>query len=108
MGSNDAIQDMGNHKAYIQSWIEVLENDPSELFRAIKDAEKITEYVKEKAGLQKVKSLEKEQKDSKASKKHDVDKDENEVNSYHENINPKNLKSNKEKEMQKDKSIDKE
>ena len=36
-----------NHKAYIQSWIRVLENKPDELFAAIKDAEKIADYLLE-------------------------------------------------------------
>ena len=36
------------HKAYIQSWSEDLENAPEELFRAIKDAERISDYLIEK------------------------------------------------------------
>lgn len=42
---------MENHKAYVQSWISVLENNPNELFRAIKDAEKISDYLIEKGEL---------------------------------------------------------
>ncbi len=44
------IQDehMENHKAYIQNWIHVLENNPNELFAAIKEAEKISDYLIEK------------------------------------------------------------
>jgi hypothetical protein len=37
--------DPGQHAAYVQSWIKVLEDDPLELFRAARDAERITEYV---------------------------------------------------------------
>lgn len=40
-------QHLDNHKAYIQSWIELLENNPEELFQAIKEAEKIQEYMME-------------------------------------------------------------
>lgn len=36
-----------NHLAYVQSWIETLKNKPDELFKAIKDAEQIAEYIKE-------------------------------------------------------------
>lgn len=36
---------LNNHKAYIQSWISILQNDPNELFRAIKDANAIYDYV---------------------------------------------------------------
>lgn len=36
---------MENHKAYIQSWIEMLENDESILINAIGDAEKIADYI---------------------------------------------------------------
>ena len=39
---------MENHAAYIQSWIKVLQNNPNELFSAIKDAEKISDYLLEK------------------------------------------------------------
>lgn len=49
-----SMQDEGqfdNHKAYIQNWIEVLENEPNELFAAIKDAEKISDYLIEKSEL---------------------------------------------------------
>ena len=46
-----------NHKAYIQSWIQVLEQNPDELFAAIKDAENIADYLIEKGGL--LKSMEK-------------------------------------------------
>ena len=42
---------MKNHKAYIQSWIDVLQNDPNELFRAIKDAQQISDYMIEKGEL---------------------------------------------------------
>ena len=46
---------MENHEAYIQDYINVLENKPNELFAAIKDAEKISEYLIEKGefGLEK-------------------------------------------------------
>lgn len=39
---------LDNHKAYIQSWIEAIEDQPNELFAAIKDAEKISDYLLEK------------------------------------------------------------
>lgn len=44
-GQNDCME---NHEAYVQSWISVLENEPNELFAAIKDAEKISDYLIEK------------------------------------------------------------
>lgn len=46
---------MENHEAYVQDWISVLENSPNELFAAIKDAEKISDYLIEKGefGLEK-------------------------------------------------------
>lgn len=37
-----------NHVAYIQSWIKIIEDKPMELMTAIKDAEVITTYLKEK------------------------------------------------------------
>lgn len=40
-----------NHLAYVQSWIDVLKKDPNELFRAIKDANKIVEYIEEKGEI---------------------------------------------------------
>ncbi|MBR1482470.1 MAG: DUF1738 domain-containing protein [Ruminococcus sp.] len=39
---------MENHAAYIQNWIKVLQDNPNELFAAIKDAEKISDYLLEK------------------------------------------------------------
>lgn len=41
-----------NHKAYIQNWISVIKKDPNELFRAIKDAEEISDYLTEKGELE--------------------------------------------------------
>lgn len=40
------------HKSYIQSWASVIQNNPEELFRAIKDAEKISDYLIEKGGFE--------------------------------------------------------
>ena len=37
-----------NHKAYIQSWVQILEKNPNELFASIRDAEKISDYLIEK------------------------------------------------------------
>lgn len=42
---------LDQHKAYIQSWIKLLEKDPNELFAAIKDAEKISDYLLEHGKL---------------------------------------------------------
>lgn len=39
---------MENHKAYVQSWASILEEKPEELFAAIRDAEKISDYLIEK------------------------------------------------------------
>lgn len=37
--------DPGQHAAYVQSWIKVLQDDPKEILRAASDAAKIHEYV---------------------------------------------------------------
>jgi len=37
--------DPGQHVAYVASWIKTLEEDPTEIFRAAADAEKIQDYV---------------------------------------------------------------
>ena len=39
---------MDNHKAYVQSWVKAIQDSPKELFAAIKDAEKISDYLIEK------------------------------------------------------------
>lgn len=36
-----------NHKTYIQSWINILENKPNELFRAINESNKVVDYIKD-------------------------------------------------------------
>lgn len=37
--------DPSQHAAYLESWIKVVEEDPKEIFRAVKDADKITNYL---------------------------------------------------------------
>jgi len=48
---DDLTEGLRQHKAYIQDWIDVLENDPNQLFAAIKDADKITDYLLEHGKL---------------------------------------------------------
>ncbi len=36
---------LDNHKAYIQSWIQILEDKPTELFKAISEANKVCDYI---------------------------------------------------------------
>lgn len=43
-----------NHKAYIQSWAKAIQDAPNELFAAIKDAEKISDYLIEKGEFERV------------------------------------------------------
>lgn len=45
---------MTNHKAYVQSWSKAIKDAPHELFLAIKDAEKISDYLIEKGEFQRV------------------------------------------------------
>lgn len=57
--SVDASQmELDNHKAYIQSWISTLHKNPEELFKAIKDAEKISDYILETGELEKIREQE--------------------------------------------------
>jgi antirestriction protein ArdC/phage/plasmid primase-like uncharacterized protein len=44
----------GPHLSYIQSWIKVLEDDPKEIFRAARDAEKMKSYLFELAQIQEI------------------------------------------------------
>lgn len=48
-------KDYNNHKSYIQSWIQLLEDKPNELFKAVGEANKIYDYLESK-----VKNKEKE------------------------------------------------
>ncbi|MBO5071679.1 MAG: DUF1738 domain-containing protein [Eubacterium sp.] len=48
LGLPGADSNFDNHKAYIQDWISILEKEPNELFQAIKEAEKISDYLIEK------------------------------------------------------------
>lgn len=45
---------MDNHKAYIQSWAKSIKDAPNELFAAIKDAEKISDYLIEKGEFERL------------------------------------------------------
>lgn len=48
VGVNYDNSHMENHKAYISSWLEILKQNPEELFKAIKDAEHIQDYMMER------------------------------------------------------------
>ena len=39
--------DYGQHAAYVDHWVKVLQDDPKEILRASRDAEKIHDYVLE-------------------------------------------------------------
>lgn len=51
-----------NHTAYIQDWISVLKKEPDELFRAIRDANEIADYMKDKAEIDKEITVDKAEK----------------------------------------------
>lgn len=53
---------MDLHKAYIQSWATALRDAPEELFRAIKDAEKISDYLIEKGEFEMIREATQEKK----------------------------------------------
>lgn len=48
---------MQNHKAYVQSWLELLKNEPKQFFDAVKDAQVITDYIVKNADLENVNVL---------------------------------------------------
>lgn len=54
IGFEQTEANIDNHKAYLQSWIEVLENNPDELYTAIRDAQKISDYLIEKGEFNQV------------------------------------------------------
>lgn len=54
-----------NHKAYIKSWIELLENEPSELFKAINKSMEVSDYVEENSDIRNINSKNKERKNLK-------------------------------------------
>jgi len=37
--------DPGQHAAYVKGWVQVLKEDPKEILRAARDADKISNYV---------------------------------------------------------------
>lgn len=71
--SAEASTFMDNHKAYIQSWAKAIKDAPNELFAAIKDAEKISDYLLEK-GEFKLPEKAKEIKESVEDKMHKAQK----------------------------------
>ena len=60
LGLPGADSSFDNHKAYIQNWIQILKKEPNELFRAINDAEKISDYLMEKGVFEQVREKERE------------------------------------------------
>ena len=57
-GDADRVQHMENHKAYIQSWAKAIKDAPNELFAAIRDAERISDYLIEKGEFQRMEQRE--------------------------------------------------
>lgn len=57
MKLNFDAQHYNSHTQYLESWISVLENDPNELFRAISDAQKASDYLKKGDALLKVQEI---------------------------------------------------
>lgn len=51
MDERELKHSIDRHKAYIQDWISVLDKDPNELFAAVKDADKIADYLLEHGKL---------------------------------------------------------
>lgn len=47
----DTPENVMNHAAYVQSWIQVLENNPEKLFTAINTAQAIEEYILKSANI---------------------------------------------------------
>ena len=43
--------DYNNHKSYIQSWISILEDKSSELFKAINESSKVCDYIDNKVKI---------------------------------------------------------
>ena len=37
--------DPGQHAAYVKSWVKILTDEPKEILRAARDADKITDYL---------------------------------------------------------------
>lgn len=68
--------ELDNHKAYIQSWIEILEKDPNELFTAIKDANKIANYLLERGQLLELTLVAEEEQEETASRSEEQEEDE--------------------------------
>lgn len=61
---------LDNHKAYIKSWITLIKKDPNVLFKAIKDAEEISDYMIDKGlGIEKDFSFNKNSDNKKFSSK---------------------------------------
>lgn len=52
LGLEPSEERVERHQAYIQNWISVIEKNPDELIRAIRDAEKIQDYVYEKGNVE--------------------------------------------------------
>lgn len=54
LGLKTGEKDLNRHKAYIQSWIQLIKNKPNELFKAFKDTEDMIEFVKERGDFNKI------------------------------------------------------
>lgn len=75
--------EMENHKAYVQSWIQAIKDRPETLFKAIKDAEKCSNYLSYQAELISEKEYEKLTQDSDMKGKNEKEIEKNIIKSGH-------------------------
>lgn len=66
-GIDPTEMDMDNHQAYVNSWIKAIESSPDVLMKAIKEAEKASDYMEEHAGLSKEVEIAQESANDKSS-----------------------------------------
>lgn len=73
LGLKNNERDYNNNQAYINSWINILQNDPNEIYRASSDADKISDYIiKEYTEIEKLYEHEIETRKENENKKIDI------------------------------------
>lgn len=82
------------HKAYIQAWVSILQEQPDELFAAIKDANSIADYLIEKGEFEKLRDRATVSKERKSELRENWENETNDPDAeeWRENLTPQERK----------------
>lgn len=103
------LEHLENHQAYVQSWIQALKNDSNILFKAIKEAQQVADYMNHQVNLSLNKNHQVEEKielkENTKDKKQPKESLDKKIERIQKKMKEKTLSSKKELSKQKEKVI---